>query len=91
MAISIIETNFADEKEPPPPFVITPGSKLMDKWVSEKLSSEEVLDTSYMGYINNRIAFTYQDYLFLQSCAGPNKRWKIFLLDSHGSHCTDEF
>jgi hypothetical protein len=29
-SVTIIETVYADKREPPPPFIITPGSKIIE-------------------------------------------------------------
>ena len=36
-SVTIIETIVADGREPLPPFIITPGKKIMDNWVAEEL------------------------------------------------------
>jgi hypothetical protein len=84
--VTIIETIHANSREPLLLFVITPGKKIMDNWVLENLIGTEYIKYMPTGYINNNIAIKYLDYLIKYSRAGPDKPWKILLLDSHESH-----
>jgi hypothetical protein len=90
-SVTIIETIIADGREPLPPFVITPGKKIMDNWVAAELVGTEQVACSPIGYTNNDIAMQYLDHLIKHSRASPNKPWKILLLDGHESHRTDSF
>ena len=89
--LTIIETIVADGRTPLPPFIITPGKKIMDNWMAAELIGNERLACSDSGYINNTIAMEYLDHLIEHSHAGPQKLWKILLLDGHESHRTEEF
>ena len=90
-SVTIIETIIADGREPLPPFVITPGKKIMDNWIAAELVGTERLACSPTGYTNNEIAMEYLDHLIEHSHAGPTKPWKILLLDGHESHHIDQF
>ena len=90
-SITIIETVFADGREPLPPFIITPGHKIMDNWITTELVGTERLACSPTGYTNNEIALEYLDHLIQYSRAGPEKPWKLLLLDGHESHRTEQF
>ena len=90
-SVTVIETIIADGREPLPPFVIAPGKKIMDNWIHKKLIGNEMVAATPTGYTNNQIALQYMDHLIKYSHAGPNKCWKILLLDSHESHITPEF
>jgi hypothetical protein len=90
-SVTVIETIIADGREPLPPFVIAPGKQIMDNWINEKLIGKERIVATPTGYTNNEIALQYMDHLIKHSRAGPNKPWKILLLDGHESHKTDEF
>lgn len=63
----------------------------MDRWVSDNLTSGEVVDIRPTIYTNNRIALKYLENLIKHTRAGPNKKWNIILLYSHESYDTDEF
>jgi len=89
--VIIIETIYIDGHKPLPLFVITPGKKIMDNWVSEKLVSTEHIECTPTGYINNNIAMKYLNYLIKYSRAGPNKPWKILLLNGYESHVYKPF
>ena len=90
-SVTIIETIIADGREPLPPFVITPGKKIMDNWITAELVGTERLACSPTGYTNNEIAMEYLDHLIQYSRAGPEKPWKLLLLDGHESHRTEQF
>ena len=89
--VMIIETIYANRREPLPLFVITPGKKIMDNWVSENLVGTEHIEYTPTGYTNNDVAMKYLDYLIKYSKASPNKPWKILLLDGHESHVYKPF
>ena len=85
-SVTVIETAIADGREPLPPFIIAPGQKIMDSWVSEKLIGTEHIACTPIGYTNNEIVMRYLNYLIKYSKAGPDKPWKILLLNGHESH-----
>jgi hypothetical protein len=62
-SLTIIETIRGDGEKPLPPFIITPGEKIMQNWISEKLVGDETLDHSPTGYINNDLITKYADHL----------------------------
>jgi hypothetical protein len=90
-SVTIIKTILADRREPLPLFVIAPGKKIMDNWINKKLIGTERIAATPTGYTNNEIALQYMDHLIKHSRAGPDKPWKILLLDGHESHRTDLF
>jgi len=90
-SLTIIETIIASGEEPLPPFIITPGQNIMQNWISEKLVGNEQIDCSPTGYTNNRIAMAYCNHLIKHSSAGPDKPWKLLLLDGHASHYFQPF
>jgi hypothetical protein len=90
-SVTIVEAIRADGSDPPPPFIIVPGQKIMENWVILELVGQERIATTPTGYTNNEVALLYLDHLIQYVRAGPNKPWKILLLDSHESHKTDEF
>jgi hypothetical protein len=72
-SVTIIETIHVDSREPLPLFVITPGKKIIDNWVSENLIRTEHIKYIPTGYTNNDIAMKYLDYLIKYSRARPDK------------------
>ena len=55
-SVTIIEVVSADGREPPPPFVICPGRRIMESWIYDNLKGGEVIDLSETRYTNERIA-----------------------------------
>jgi hypothetical protein len=72
-SVTIIETIQADGREPPPPFIITPGQKIMDNWIRDELVGKERVACSPTGYTNNEIALQYLDHLIEHTRAGLTK------------------
>ncbi|CZT10225.1 uncharacterized protein RAG0_14759 [Rhynchosporium agropyri] len=89
--VTIIETIRGDGKKTLPAFVICPGEMIMENWISINLSGEETITFSSTGYINNSIIMEYAYYLIKHSHAGPEKPWKLLLLDGHESHYYKQF
>jgi hypothetical protein len=90
-SVTVIKTIIANGREPLPPFIIAPGKKIMDNWISKKLIRKERIAATPTGYTNNQITLQYMDHLIKESRAGPEKPWKLLLLNGHESHMTDEF
>jgi hypothetical protein len=63
----------------------------MENWIILELVGKKRIATTLTRYTNNEVALLYLNYLIHHIRAGPNKPWKILLLDSHESHKTDEF
>ena len=72
-SVTIIKTIQADRRKPLPPFIITPGKKIMDNWIRDELVGEEAVTCSLTGYTNNQIAIDYLDYLIKYTRASPEK------------------
>jgi len=89
--VTIIETIHIDSREPLPPFVIAPGKKIIDNWVSENLIGTEHIKYTPTGYINNDVAIKYLNHLIKYLRARLEKPWKILLLDGHESHVYKPF
>jgi hypothetical protein len=90
-SVTVYEAIRANGSEPPPPFIIVPGQKVIEAWIAQELVGEERIRPTITGYTNNEVALEYLDHLILHLRAGPSKPWKILLLDSHESHKTDAF
>ena len=89
--VIIIETIYADRYKPLPLFVIASGKKIIDNWILENLVSTEYIEYTSTGYINNNIAMKYLNYLIKYLKAGPNKPWKILLLNRYESYIYKPF
>src|SRR5205807_9647540 len=90
-SLTILETICADGSLPPPPVIICPGEKIMESWIDEDLNRMEVIAVSPTGYTNEKIALTWLDHFIKHVGAGPNKHWRILLLDGHSTHCQNDF
>jgi hypothetical protein len=90
-SVTVCEAIRADGSDPPPPFIIVPGIKIMEAWIAQGLVGPEAIQTTPTGYTNNEVALQYLEHLIKHLRAGPTKPWKILLLDSHESHTTYEF
>jgi hypothetical protein len=69
-SMTIIEAVSADGREPPPPFVICPGKRIMESWIHDNLKGGEVIDLSETGYTNERIAIAWLNYFIKHTKAG---------------------
>jgi hypothetical protein len=49
--------------DPPPPFIIIPGQKIMENWVTLELIGQERIATILTSYTNNEVALLYLNYL----------------------------
>ena len=90
-SLTIIETICADGSVPPPPVVICPGEKIMENWIHDNLTGAEVIAVSQTGYTNEKVALAWLNHFIKHAGAGPNKHWRILLLDGHITHCQDDF
>jgi hypothetical protein len=90
-SLTIIETVYADGREPLPPFIICPGKQIMDNWIHDQLQGEESITTSPTGYTNNDVIMEYLEHLIEFSGAGPCKEWRMLLCDGHITHLYPEF
>src|SRR5207237_4034524 len=90
-SMTIIEAICADGSPPPPPIIICPGEKIMENWIHENLTGAEILAVSPTGYTNESIALTWLDHFIKHIGAGPNKHWRMLLLDGHITHHQADF
>jgi hypothetical protein len=90
-SVMICEAIRANGNEPPFPYIIVPGEKVIKAWVVQELIGEERIRPTTIGYTNNKVTLKYLDHLILHLQAGLEKPWKILFIDSHESHKTDGF
>ena len=90
-SITIIETIRADGSKTLPPFIIAPGAYIMENWIATELEGDEKLCVTTSGYTSNEVALQYLDHCIEYSGAGPEKHWRILLLDGHESHQSNAF
>jgi len=63
----------------------------MENWIHNNLTGAEVIAVSQTGYTNEKVALAWLNYFIRHASAGPNKDWRILLLDGHITHCQDDF
>jgi hypothetical protein len=85
-SLTVIEAIFADGSLPPPPAIICPGVRYMEHWFSENMLGKELILTSYTGYTNEEIALEWLAHFVKHTNSGPDKPWKILLLDGYSTH-----
>ena len=90
-SLTIIETICADGHLPPPPVVICPGEEIMENWIHDNLTGAEVIAVLQTGHTNEKVALAWLTHFIRHAGAGPNKHWRIVLLDGHITHCQDDF
>ena len=88
---TIIETICADGQPPIPPIVFCPSEEIMESWVSNKLLGAEVIAVSQTGYTNKKIALAWLDHFIKHVDPGPDKHWRMPLLDGHNTHHKADF
>jgi DDE superfamily endonuclease len=90
-SITIIEAVSADGTQPIPPAIICPGYRFMENWFHENLQGDELLMLSPTGYTNESLALDWLQHFIKHTNAGPDKPWKLLLLDGQKSHETPDF
>ncbi|RPA89979.1 hypothetical protein L873DRAFT_1795776 [Choiromyces venosus 120613-1] len=90
-SLTIIETICADGREPPPPVIICPGEKIMENQIQDNLTGAEVITVLPTGYTNECIALAWLDHFIKHAGTGLDQYWRILLLDSHITHCQNDF
>jgi hypothetical protein len=89
--VTVMEAISADGRKPPPPGIIAPGTLVMENWLHENLHGNEMVATSTTGYTNDTIAIGWMKHFIEQTNSGPDKPWKILLMDGHKTHENGDF
>ena len=89
-SITVIESICAIGKEHLP-VIIVQGRQHIESWYNEKLSGDELVLLSDLGYTNSELAMIFLEHFIKHTGAGPDKSKKVLLMDSHISHTTLEF
>jgi hypothetical protein len=90
LSLTIIESVSADGKTIPP-LVIVPGRTIMESWFDDKMTGYEVVTVSPSGYTNETICMTWLDHFIKHHDCGPEKHWRILLIDGASCHNAPEF
>jgi hypothetical protein len=54
-SITIVETIYANRRDPFPPFIIALRQKIIDSWVLEELISFKHITCTLISYTNNKV------------------------------------
>jgi hypothetical protein len=76
---------------PPPPLIVVKGTHLTWDYFAEGLPQGTRVVMSENVFTTNGIAVTFLQHYIDNSNSGPDPKWKIMLMDNHGSYCTPEF
>ena len=63
----------------------------MESWIHNNLKGNEVIAQSATGYTNEAIAISWLQHFITFINAGPDKPWKLLLLDGHITHENPDF
>jgi hypothetical protein len=88
--VTVVKSISADGKAISP-LVIVPGRNIIVSWFSENMTGAEVATVSPLGYTNKGICIQWLDHFIQHNDCGPNKPWRILLLDSATCHEADDF
>ena len=90
-SLTIIETIYAKGYNDIPLFIIVQGKYYILEQYHNSLKQGEKVVTSEKGFTNDEIALQWLDHFIEFSKAGPNKEYKLLLLDNGRGHRTPEF
>ena len=74
-----------------PPVVIIPGVMIMGSWFHENMTGHEVITVSPSGYTNEGICMVWLDHFIKHNDCGPDKPWRILLINSATCHEAPNF
>jgi hypothetical protein len=63
----------------------------MINWFHENMTGNEVVAVSPTGYTNEEICLTWLDHFIKYNDCGPDKPWRILLIDGATCHEAPEF
>ena len=90
LSLTVIESISADGKAIPP-VAIVPGETIMESWFHENMTGHEVVTVSPSGYINEEICNGWLGHFIKHNDCGPDKPWRILLMDGATCHDAPEF
>jgi hypothetical protein len=74
-----------------PPVVIILGVMIMGSWFYENMTGHEVITVSPSGYTNEGICMVWLDHFIKHNDCGPDKPWRILLIDGATYHEAPNF
>jgi hypothetical protein len=90
VSITIIEAVSAARQKIEPVLVV-PGKIHMESWYPENLHGNELILLSETGYSNSQLALRWLQHFADLTAPHDQENPKLLLLDSHGSHRSDDF
>jgi DDE superfamily endonuclease len=73
-----------------PPMLIIQGKHVMLDWFTANTDPDIVCYTSEAGFTSNDLAIRYLEHFIKHTNSSQDSRWKILLMDNHGSHETGD-
>ncbi|EKD14166.1 hypothetical protein MBM_07843 [Drepanopeziza brunnea f. sp. 'multigermtubi' MB_m1] len=70
--------------------VLVPGS-IQEQWFVSNLLISTLIKEADNRFTDNKIALLYLEHYIKNADYGPNKPWKLMLIDNHASYRTPEF
>jgi DDE superfamily endonuclease len=90
ISLIIIECISADSKAIPP-VVIVPGIIIIVSWFYKNITGYKVIIVSSIGYTNEGIYIVWLDYFIKYNNCGPDKEWRILLINGATCYQADDF
>jgi hypothetical protein len=90
-SVTILEAICADRSPPPPPMIICPGQRIIESWIYNNLKGNKVIAQLATGYTNKAIAIAWLQHFIIFINAGPDKPWKLLLLDGYTTYENPDF
>ena len=90
LSLTIVESVSADSMSIPP-LIIVPGGMIMESWFHKNMTGHEVVAVSPSRYINEEICMVWLNHFIDHNNCGPNKPWRILLIDGASCHEAPEF
>ena len=72
------------------PFLILKGDILLEKHFENNMDNKAKLACSPTGFTNDRLTYRWLEH-FNELTNGIGKKWRVLIMDGHGSHLSDHF
>ncbi len=73
------------------PFLILKGDIMLEKHFENKMDDKAKLGCSLTGFTNDRLSFKWLEHFNELTKDGIKDRWRVLIMDGHGSHLSDHF
>jgi len=71
------------------PILITKGEWMLEKHFQNNMYDEAKLGASTTGFTNDRLTFAWLEHFHNRTTELAQNRWRVLLMDGHGSHLTE--